>query len=326
MSALTLTAACKGDPTPPPAFDYCAEQHLADDGYACTRAFADHPRVHLPADGAVVDGAEVTIYAALDPQADRPLILRDGGRAVVADAGGVIDLRREVDADRVPDGFAWPSYEFLDTVYAVTGAVDHVDVDLLGVPTSTLAIRDAVVRPVVRLAPEVLDGPLAGAWEGTLSGRVGDNRYDPDQRVAVRVELTGYRPEHQPIPHWTPGDGELGYALIAVGTIANATAAITFADGSCPPALGSLGEANPIAELGAAVEVLRVPAMHAPGDYQLVWNGGMGPILPVHPGAAIQDAARPEFLETSSYPHGTPNGMHLDHFRAVGSGGAPCTP
>jgi hypothetical protein len=329
-SAVTLllvlvgAAACGGqDFDPPTPFSYCAEQHLDGDVFICTRAYDDHPRIHLPADTTDdADGAARTVYAAFDPIDDRPLILRDGTRMVLADASGLVDPRLPDDLDRVPEGFAWQSYEFLDHVYELTGTVAHVDVDGVSVP----AIADAVVRRIVRVTPEVLDGPLAGAWEGSLSRRIGENTYDPERRVAIRVDFTGFRPEHAIIPHWMPGDGELSYALIATGTIANATTAQTLADGSCAPSLDSLGDASPIAETTADVDMMRYPAMHVAGDYQVVWNGGMGSILPLHPGAAIQDAPRTEFLSTSSTPHGTPNGMHLRDFRAVAAGGATCTP
>jgi hypothetical protein len=318
ISFIPSLAACGGtdDPEPAPPFDYCAEQHRDGGTVVCDRAFPDHPRVHLPPDTIGADGAPITIYAAFDPIDDRALILRDGTRRVLADAAGAIRPLAAADTGRVPDGFGWPSYEFLETVYELTGTAAH-DGD-------AAAIRDANVRPIVRIPPEVLDGVIAGGWEGTLSRRTGPNKYDPAQRVAIRVAWSGYESDRQVIPHWE--DGELSYALVATGAIANATAAVTAADGTCLPALSSLGDANPILELGAAATMLRMPSMHGVGDYQLVWNGGMGSILPAHPAAAIQDAARDQFLVTSIYPHGTPNGMHLDGFRAVTGGGAACAP
>ena len=282
----------------------------------CDRPFDDLPRVHLPADDL---GATATIYVALDPLGDQPLVLRDGRRAAITDAQGKIVFATFDDGShRVPQGFEWFTYHFLEDIYEVTGTVEMIG--------GTLAIRDAIAQPVVRLAPEVLDGVLAGAWEGTLSKRIGPNQYDGATRVPIRVAFTGYQDGHNKIPVWQPTDAQLTYSLAATGTITNATAAITLADGTCIPALSTLGTASPITEIGAAVTVLRMPAMHVPGDYQLVENGGMGSILPTHPAAFIQDAARAEFTSTTVYPHGSPNGMHLDDFHAVTTGGASCMP
>lgn len=316
---LVIVPACGSDPEPPPAFDYCPTQHADGDVVVCERAYADHPRVHLPDDTLGADGTAITIYAAFDPLADQPLVLRDGSRLALADAAGLIRPFAELDSGRVDGGLEWPTYEFLETVYEITGTATHVD-------GGAAAISDATARPIVRLRPDVLDGVMAGAWEGTLSGRTGFNTYDPDVRIPIRVTWTGFESDPQVIPHWMPGDGELTYALIADGTIANATAAVTLADGSCAPSLAALGDGNPIADTTATVSMTRVPAMHVAGDYQLVWNGGMGSLLPVHPAAAIQDAARAEFLVTTSAPHGTPNGMQLLDFHAVTDGGTACTP
>src|SRR5262249_30032443 len=159
-------------------------------------------------------------------------ILRDGRRALVNDAQGKIAFGTN-DTSRIPEGFAWPSYHFLETVYEITGTMDSVD--------GVLAIRDATVTPAIRIVPEVLDGALAGPWQGTLSKRIGPTQSAGATRIPVRVAFDGYQPDHQVIPVWDPAGPQLTYALVATGTIANATAALALADGTCAPALSSLG-------------------------------------------------------------------------------------
>jgi hypothetical protein len=322
-----LFAACTTTPQPPIEIAACSVQHVDGDVIVCDQAFADRPRVRLPADSLGADETVATIYVALDPQADLPLILRDGRRAVLANASGPITFPYFDDGtSEIPAGFSWFSYRFLETVYEVTGTATHLAVTQSGQVTSVLAIRDAIARPVIRIVPEVLDEVMTGAWEGTLSRRIAANQYDGSVRIPIRVRWTGFAAEHQVIPLWIPSGDPLSYALEAQGVIDNADHAVTLANGTCAPALSSLGVGNPIADSNAMVSMVRRPAMHVPGDYQLVYNGGMGSIGPAHPGAAIQDAERPELTVTSIYPHGTPTGMHLDNFVAVTGGGAACTP
>jgi len=317
-AALVSLVACTSSHSAPPiTADVCAQQHTDGDVIVCDRAYDDLPRIHLPADQR--GGPTVTIYAALAPLEDQPLILRDGTRAVVSDAQGKITFAFFDDGShRVPEGFDWFTYHFLEDIYEVTGTMDT--------DSGGLAIRDATARPVVRIVPEVLDAALTGAWEGTMSKRIGLNMYDGNTRIPIRVAFDCYQAMHQIIPMWAPSDPPLSYSLVATGTIANATSPITLSDGTCAPALASLGDASPIAETDASVVVRRYPAMHSPGDYQLVDNGWMGPMLPAHPAALIQDAVRTDFTTTGFHPHGTPNGMHLDGFHAVAAGGDPCTP
>lgn len=320
---LVVTACADSDeppPGPPITDDVCAAQATAGDLILCTRAFADYPRVHLPDDVLGADGDEVIVFAGATPGR---LWLRDGREVALRDADGEIELpigATEIDAPRVPAGFAWPSYELARTLYRVHGTWRAAELD--GVP----AIVDPIVVPVVRLAPEVLDGAMTGAWEGTMSRRTGPDTYDEAQRVPVRVRWTGYAAERTKLVKWTHDDAALDDILTAEGELDNATAAVTLADGTCAPALASLGEGSPIFEADAHVEMLRVVDMHLPGDMQLSFEGGMGSMMPALPAAFLQTAPRAAFTTIDNRPHGAPNGMLLRDFHAVTGGGAPCAP
>lgn len=326
ISLLLITACTESEvePTPEPIEeDVCAEQHVDGSLIVCTRAFADYPRVHLPADTLSAEGEEVLVYAAATPGR---LYLRDGRELALFDAEGEIvfpiAIEGDVAAPRVPKGFRWPSYEFARTLYEVRGTWREATGD------RPAGIVNPVVVPVVRLAPDVLDGAMSGAWEGTMSKRTGANTYDPDQRIAVRVSWTGYASEHTKLPTWSPYDPDdvpLDEILTARGVIENATSPITLADGQCAPSLASLGEGSPIFDDDALVEMLRIVAMHVPGDYQLSFEGGMGSMMPAHPAAFLQTEPRAQFTTITNSPHGAPNGMHLEDFRAVTGGGSACT-
>jgi hypothetical protein len=329
LSLLLITACTDADsdvdPTPAPIDeDVCAEQHLDGAMIVCTRAFVDDPRVHLPADTLGEDGAPVVVYAAATPGR---LHLRDGREVAMFDHEGEIVFPVAIDTDvkapRVPAGFTWPSYEFARTIYEVRGTWREAPGDTMA------AIVNPVVVPVVRLAPEVLDGAMTGSWEGTMSKRTGENTYDPNVRIPVRIRWTGYAAEHSKLPTWSPydpSDVTLDDILPALGVIENATSPVALASGECAPSLASLGEGSPIFGDDAQVEMLRIVAMHVPGDYQLSFEGGMGSMMPAHPAAFLQTAPRAPYTTITNSPHGAPNGMHLEDFRAVAGGGSACTP
>ncbi|MCX5741649.1 MAG: hypothetical protein NT062_04015 [Proteobacteria bacterium] len=284
---VSLAAGCADDPAPTPPIDFafCPTQHVDGAVVVCDVAFADAPRIHLPAD----DGD--TVYAAVGGAG-----LVDRTRAPVTFAGVAFDVF--ADPASMPSGFALPSYEFLERVYAVRG-------------TSA--------TPVVRLAPEVIDGNLFGTWEGTISTQLTADTYDQTMRVPLRVTLDRFAAEHHDLHRWNPydaGDPVLTYALRVQGTIANATTPITLADGTCAPTIGYFGD---------SVELMREVAMHVPGDTQLLFQGWMGAIDFATP-AALIDVAPDATATYTAYPHGTPNGQHLDDLRRVTGGGAACTP
>ncbi len=286
-----LLAACTDASEPPIDFAFCAEQHTEGAVVVCDKAFDSAPRVHLPPD----DG--VTVHAAV------------GGSGLVSRDGQVVDRvtfdTTGTNAD-VPAGFAMPSYEFLEHVYAITGQT---------------------VRPILRITPEVLDGNLLGTWEGTLSRRVAVGEYDEATRIPIRVTFDHFADAQHEIHRWNPyeaSDPILTYALRVQGTIANATQPITLASGTCAPSLASLGDGNPRLGMPDAVEFMREVAMHAPGDKQLLFEGWMGPIDHAMPAALI--AVTPDASEYSAYPHGSPNGQHLDDLARVATGGGACTP
>ncbi|MCY1059191.1 hypothetical protein [Nannocystis sp. SCPEA4] len=295
---------------PPVEFQYCAEQHADGDVIVCDRAFDTMPRVHLPPDD------DTTVFAG------HPLALRDGRKVTLVDEQGDLAFPGYQAKDpRVPEGFAWPSYEFIEHVYRISGTITT--------RADGVAIADAEVTPVLRLAPEVLDGQLLGTWEGTLSKRIDDGHYDETVRVPIRVTFDRFSDEHHDLHRWNPYDDAdpiLTYSLPVLGTIVNASQPITLSDGTCAPALTSLGEGNPWFGLGDEAELLRELAMHTLGDTQLLFMGWMGPMDPATPAALIQDEVRDVYTRFSAYPHGTPNGQHLDDFVRVSAGGEACTP
>ncbi len=227
-----------------------------------------------------------------------------GGKGFVGADGQVLLAFLPASPASNPPGFAMPSYEFVETVYRLDG-------------------NDVV--PVVKLAPEVLDGNLLGTWEGTLSTRIDDDHYDQANRIAIRVTFDRFDSAHHDLHRWDPYDAAdpiIGYRLATMGTIENTTTAVTLANGSCAPSLVSFGAGNPTTS--PDLTLMREFAMHVPGDMSLLFEGWMGAIDHALPGALI--ATTPEASAYAAYPHGTPNGQHLADFTRVTAGGGTCAP
>lgn len=202
--------------------------------------------------------------------------------------------------------FTDETYAFIEHVYAVTGGA---------------------YEPILRIAPEVLDGNLLGTWEGTLSKRIDASSSDATMRIPVRLDFHAFSDETHPIHRWNPyaADPVLTYAMMVLGRFENADAAVALADGSCAPSLAALGEASPRFGIAGDAVFMREVAMHVPGDTQLLFDGWMGAMDLASPGTLIRESPDPA-ASYSAYPHGAPNGQHLDDLHRVTTGGGACTP
>lgn len=318
---LSLVACTSSDP--PLELEVCAAQHADGGVLACDEAFSAAPFVRLPPDE--VSGSEATLYVAYNPLGNEgQLITREGKGYQLADDEGLIVFDRD---RRLPAGLESRSYRFLYSIYEVQGTIGSVE----GQDT----FHATSARSVVTIASKVLDERILGAWEGTVTrcpGQPGPDQCTPVDPVPVRIELARLGAT-RPLLVWDDMTKHLdGHDLYTPeGVVANLSSPVELSDGSCAPALSELGSAAPWTG-DPAIQLYRFPAMHAPGDYQLVLdypqsagNSGMGSILPASPASLIQTAPRPELEAASFGIHGAPNGFQIV-LRRVSGGGGTCTP
>lgn len=267
----------------------------------CLEAFASPPYVHLPAD------TDTVVYGGIvhgGPTFGTALRTRSG----------------DLDATSAPwvagEMMPVPRYGYL--LYRVARAGD--------------ALSDPV--PVVRVDDMVLQHLLDGlVLEGTVSARIPstpDMPFEFGETLSLPIRI---RLDAAPDPAVL--DSVAGYPRHAIfGTIENAAASVTGADGSCLASLDSFAERSPLTgTTGGRVFLARHPNMHGGGDdvFTLDWPAGvtsgnnMGPGLFIPTADLILDAA-PALEAASSSPHGTPWGGPSAHTTVVTGGGAPCTP
>lgn len=301
-------------------FAACEAQHVTpnadgDTVISCDTPFASAPRVKLPDDDKT--GAVATLFGAFD-LIGSALVLRDGSRlAVVDDHGAPLSLR---DADgKVPASLRIPSNRTMYMLYRITGSIAGPTVHVLS------------GTPLVMIPGQVLDGAMLGVWEGTTTTRKADGWFTTD-RVPLRVRLSQLTPAKN-LDTWT-SDTALadGTTFRMTGEIENLNHAVKGSDGTCYPALSSLGDANPFhGATSGAVAMHRLGGMHAPGDNELVFtlpNGttnwsetAMSQLGPFAPADWISTAGGATTLHLR--PHGAPKGnvIELHHIDAAGGGG-----
>jgi len=208
----------------------------------CERTFSDRPFVRPPED--TTDGAQITLYGAILSVLGPARVLdRSGGAHLLVDAGGA-PLSFPDGAAQLPAELRMPSNRNLYLIYRFTG-VAGMAVDPESQQTvPSLQLTDA--RPAILLRGEAIDNALLGAWEGTVSARVGPDTWSEQDRVPLRVTFTTVEPVEDMMewddPAVTLPDGE---RFAMVGTIDNFTTSALASDGTCLPALSSLGQQNP---------------------------------------------------------------------------------
>lgn len=314
--------------------DACAKtsRYLTSDGDEVTRCDELHPErpfVRVPADAA--DGDVVTLFGAYVP-----------GTGIVRANGETLALVDETDTPRpFPDATApwasrlvWPSSRVLVYVYAWRGRLTTAMID--GAPRPALRYVDA--RPAIYLPSAAIDGAMLGAWEGKIAGRLPEPMgifvYGLDAGAPIRVEYTALVPDPLGLVAWDVQGQSFpeGATATVVGQIVNMTSGVRGADGTCIAALSANAAIPFETATDGRLDLVRIAAMHVPGDMVLahgypngsMWavGGGMSGIEPAHPAAFIQDAARAVWTDYTPWPHGTPDGMQLDIHRVTGGGGA----
>jgi hypothetical protein len=298
----------------------------------CERTFAERPFVRPPED-VIGAGGEVTLYGAI-PGLDGAarVVDRSGSAHLLVDEGGA-PLSFPDGAAELPAELRMPSNRNLYMIYRFTG-VAGTAVDP-GSQQEVPSLHVTEARPVILIRGEAIDTALLGPWEGTVSARSGPDSWSEQDRVPVRITFTAVEPIED-MSEWddpavTLPDGE---RFTMVGTIENFTTPALASDGTCLPALSSLGQQNPYS--GAAegeVRMFRFPGMHLPGDHVLVLSyppgttglggDGMTGLRALHPAAFLQSAPSDDWTFLSIYPHGTPNGHRVD-LRPVQGGGGGC--
>ncbi len=339
------------DDTDAPVTGACAEEHVTNNADGdlvtiCDAFFADPPWVHLPPDRS---GSTATLYGVIIPEGPY-FVDRDGARYDLVDASGqLLDNSTAAAATVVGDPIPIPglpaalrmaSNRSTYTLYQVQGAVGGNDA------SPTLRITDG--RPVVQVPGNVIDQTLVGSWEGTVARRIGEEEWDPDQAVPLRIEFTdlisnGTMPiwgvpqtahGEAPSPSLGLPDGQL---FITSGVVANFEASVQAADGECLGSLALLGDQHPFYGADdATVDAFRWTGMHSPGGTNVVlsyppgsgfadgmnFEGSRGGVTP------LDWIASDPGQELTITPHS--GGMAAQTFvldlHRVEGGGAPCTP
>lgn len=180
-------------------------------------------------------------------------------------------------------------------------------------------------RPVVIFNESVFIQPFMGhAFEGLISRRV-DDEYELEASLATRVEIL-----EEVVDPPSPG-----VSYQAQARLANATSAVSSADGSCIPALTSYADEAPF-DSGAVVTlgVSRAPWMHGVFDDEFVFDifvdgTSMGTLM----GNAFYrgpiDLLRGTLSPSGKYlgiGHSTPGVTPFLDLEWVEGGGTPCTP
>lgn len=296
-----------GDAGPTDAI--CLRQHDETLGGAtitvCDEAFPSAPFVHLPADSS--SGGVDTVY---------------GGIGTDASGFGLIGRGVAFTSATVPS-WADAEAQFGNLRYAY----------LLYRASVRAGVVESVT-PVVRIDDRVFTRLIAGM---VLEGGGSPRSVDPstgEASFAVGDTSVRMRVRFDDAPADTETDQLVGFPRFAlVGHVVNFSSAFTAADGTCLPALTSLGAANPYFGLDGQMILLRYPGMHAAFDdvftlaFDASGNVNMGEGLYVGPSDLIQ-ATAPTLTDGSNGPHGTPTSGPSATLTTVdpAMGGASCTP
>lgn len=316
----------------------CPQQHVAKDAdgdtvVVCDATYGVAPLVRPPAD---VTGDKAVLYAALAIR-DTPssFVDRSGtAYAILGSDGKPVDLKNGP-ANALSRQLRMPSNRYLYLVYRVEGRITttHDEATKKDVP----AIVVTKAAPAVMLPGKVIDAAQIGAWEGWLPehipGGAGFRQFDATKHVPVRVSFTkvASNPPSK-FRKWQDGSLADGEAYTVVGTVENFDKPAKASDGTCYPALSSLGDKNPFG--GATkpdVSLQRVAGMHFPGDDEHVFTvpAGASGWSPTTMGTfgrfRMSDflAEKPE--AGTMHPHGMPTGAEITLGGVTGGGGS-CTP
>jgi hypothetical protein len=316
-----------------PAPEVCARQSSVVDSedetvLRCDELFASRPFVRLPASR--TEGGLETLYAAFDVELGVVLPTGETLRAV-DEAGTPLPFA----SAPWPERLHWPSARVLVYLYELTGSRTSTTIDGVEQP----AFHIVSGRPYVLLPGDVIDSFALGAWEGIIAGRrdVPDGifTYDLENGARFRVEYGSLEALSLGLVEWDEADvsfAEGSHSTIR-GAITNMTTEVLGADGTCIPALSSHPRIPFTDATDGRLDLVRLAAMHIPGDMVLAheypsgsaWaaGGGMDALRILHPAAFIQDAEREMWSRYAPWPHGTPDGMRFELVRVSGGGG-PC--
>jgi len=321
----------KKDAGADPSLDFqaCDQQHVdknadGDKIIICDKPFATPPFVRFPDDDTKSD--VVTLYAAFDVSVGN-FVTRDGTeRVTMDDKGNAIAFQTH--GAGLPSEMRMPCNRNMYTLYRITGKLGQAKQSWS--KDTIPGIQVATGAPVVMVPGKIIDGSLVGAWEGTTNARRPDGTFAPDV-VPIRVSFSNLVPVSN-LKIWETGTSlPDGPVFKLTGTIENFDKSVKASDGTCYPALTSLGDKNPFhGATSGDVDTYRLGGMHFPGDQVLVftvpkatsdWSvtamGGLGPFGP-------SDWLATKGRSTLSLnPHGLPKGNKIE-IKVVTGGGGGC--
>jgi len=308
----------------------CATQHEGKtaDGEAvvvCDQTYQALPFVRPPKDGAK------TFYVGIsDMMEGGRLVTRDGHEYELADSSGKVLSLTSSTSNAIVKSIHMPSNRNLYTLYKVSGEIGTGTDPTF--KTKVDVIKATSIKPVIIISGKAIDtAQTFGAWEGTVAARKDASSFDPNKRVAVRIEFSTVDKTASHFATWQGGaslkDGD--YYTVH-GTVENFSSPVLAADGTCMPSLASMGAQSPFAGAKSGdVTLLRIGGMHMPGDDEHVltmpagaqgWSvtamGSFGRFVPS------------DFISTKAgaghmTPHGTPSGAGIE-LEAVTKGGGTC--
>lgn len=303
----------------------CPQQHSgkSHDGESvifCDQAFPVAPRVRPPAD---VPGKSMV------------MALATGGRiAFLVDRSGVeyavVDAKGQ-ETGTLPSTVHAPSNRNLYTLYQVAGTIgtytDSVSKEKMP------SIHPSSMKPYILLTQAAIDGSVP-VFEGTVTKRVSDSRWDWKDTVPIRVAIHSQGKAPRDIPIWgeplkTLPDGKV-QAL--EGAIENWDKPVKGSDGKCYPALAPMAKSSPFAGAkSGSLSLYRMATMHFPGDQVMVIEypqgttglsmNGMGGLTVLHPAAFLQTGKDPQWHVQQFHPHAEPNGNVIELHPVSGGGG-----
>jgi hypothetical protein len=184
------------------------------------------------------------------------------------------------------------------------------------------------------LKGKAIDSALLGTWEGSVSKRTGESKFDDKTRIPLRITFSSLEKASN-FAVWEPGKTLKDGARYTIGgTVENFDHAVRSSTGKCLRSLASLGDSNPW--LGApegGVQLVRMAGMHFPGDQVLVFTypkgtsglspTGMQGLRYAHPGGLLQTDPNDEWGSIQFFPHSAPNGNTVK-LHPVSGGGESC--
>jgi len=308
----------------------CTEHHIGTtaDGDAvaiCDKTFDARPFVRPPKDTLHTDTAS-TLYVGVDIGMFYMFVDRHNTEYVALDKDG-----KPYNQAHPLTQLHMPSNRNLFMLYKVKGMItEFTDPDS---NEKLPAIKMTSVAPAILLEGKAIDGVMLRAWEGTVSQRTGDAKFDSTTRVPMRLSFSSLM-QLSNLSVWNPGttlkDGE---RYVAMGTVENFNQSVLGSDGTCLPSFSSLGSANPwLGATDPSVTFQRIAGMHFPGDQVNVLSypkgttgltaNGMGGLRVMHPGGLIQVDAQDEWNDIHIFPHAAPNGNTVELHPVTGGGGA----